>query len=323
MTNIEKIAIVLMSLIGLVITFSASVLGGFFIFLFVSIVYPKTYKIWEKNVSFLRQKGAKPIAIIIVFFGGLMVTALTSSSKLDTTSDTDNKNKINESEILISYIKNDSTDKSLQNIRTLQESGNKFRRMNRYYANISLKEHIDTVTKTKYWQYIPHIDFFEAQAFLKPKRRKGLIEGYIINFKIDSLGNIVSKKTKIEYSKAGVIEYDNNKVPDVSKLINYKEIERHQNVLIAQEKHKKNLEHFEDECIFSGRCLNLMSYVKYNMHDPSSFEHLYTTYVLNGDYAVVKMAFKGKNLFNVTVVNTVVAKVRIKDCAVISCNYIK
>ena len=45
------------------------------------------------------------------------------------------------------------------------------------------------------------------------------------------------------------------------------------------------------------------------MNDPSSFEHVKTTYTDNGTYLTVYMVFRGKNAFNAIVVNEITAKV--------------
>ena len=53
----------------------------------------------------------------------------------------------------------------------------------------------------------------------------------------------------------------------------------------------------------------LKDYVKENMNDPSSFDHVKTTYADKGNYLIIQMTFRGKNAFGAKVLQTVNAKV--------------
>ncbi len=50
-------------------------------------------------------------------------------------------------------------------------------------------------------------------------------------------------------------------------------------------------------------------FVKENMHDPSSFEHIETNYTDKKNYILVRMRYRGKNMFGAKVVNSITAKV--------------
>lgn len=54
---------------------------------------------------------------------------------------------------------------------------------------------------------------------------------------------------------------------------------------------------------------NLKRWIKENMNDPKSFEHVKTTYTDKGDYLLVYMNYRGKNAFGATVLQTTIAKV--------------
>ena len=54
---------------------------------------------------------------------------------------------------------------------------------------------------------------------------------------------------------------------------------------------------------------NLKRWIKDNMNDPKSFEHVKTTYTDKGDYLLVYMNYRGKNAFGATVLQTTIAKV--------------
>lgn len=58
-----------------------------------------------------------------------------------------------------------------------------------------------------------------------------------------------------------------------------------------------------------GSHRNLKRYVKNNMNDPKSFEHIETKYADKGTYLYVYMKFRGSNAFGATVLNTIRAKV--------------
>lgn len=60
---------------------------------------------------------------------------------------------------------------------------------------------------------------------------------------------------------------------------------------------------------WDGSHRNLKRYVKSNMNDPKSFEHIETTYTDKGTYLYVYMKFRGSNAFGATVLNTIRAKV--------------
>lgn len=59
---------------------------------------------------------------------------------------------------------------------------------------------------------------------------------------------------------------------------------------------------------WDGSHIELTKYIKNNMNDPKSFEHVSSTYSDAGDYLVVIETFRGKNAFGGTVTNSVKAK---------------
>ena len=83
----------------------------------------------------------------------------------------------------------------------------------------------------------------------------------------------------------------------------------------AREKKKAK---FEDNCFSSwdGSCRELVNYVKENMNNPKSFEHVKTTYTSLDKYAVVIMVYRGTNGFGATVTEQVRAEVSY-DCEVL------
>lgn len=63
---------------------------------------------------------------------------------------------------------------------------------------------------------------------------------------------------------------------------------------------------------WDGSHRNFVRLIKDNMHDPSSFDHVETTYTDKGSYILVQMKYRGKNAFGAKVINTVNAKVDIE-----------
>ena len=62
---------------------------------------------------------------------------------------------------------------------------------------------------------------------------------------------------------------------------------------------------------WDGSNINLVVYVKQNMNDPKSFEHVETLYKDLGDKIMVSMEFRGKNAFGGVVKNKVIASIDI------------
>ena len=60
---------------------------------------------------------------------------------------------------------------------------------------------------------------------------------------------------------------------------------------------------------WDGSHSNLKKWVKNNMNDPKSFEHVETTYTDKGDYLLVYMKFRGKNSFGAKVLQTAIGTV--------------
>jgi hypothetical protein len=66
---------------------------------------------------------------------------------------------------------------------------------------------------------------------------------------------------------------------------------------------KKNLSGWD------GSCLKLVRYVKNDLNDPDSFEHVDTGFWIIKDHAVVIMKYRAKNAFGALIVTSIKAKV--------------
>lgn len=96
----------------------------------------------------------------------------------------------------------------------------------------------------------------------------------------------------------------NNKLKTVIKIIPNEE-QQNQNNVIAVRQNKIKLQFSS----WDGSHSALKSYVKDNMNDPSSFDHIKTTYSDKGNYLLVQMKFRGKNSFGAKIIEVVTAKV--------------
>jgi len=78
--------------------------------------------------------------------------------------------------------------------------------------------------------------------------------------------------------------------------------------LTAEERFQQNIE--DQFSPWNGSHMKLVDYVKRNMNDPKSFEHVQTKYMLNDNKTELEleMKFRGKNAFGAMVLNTVYAR---------------
>jgi hypothetical protein len=60
---------------------------------------------------------------------------------------------------------------------------------------------------------------------------------------------------------------------------------------------------------WDGSHINLEKFVKKNMHDPDSYEHVETKYSDSGNKLIVELTYRGKNVFGAKVLNSIKAEV--------------
>jgi len=93
--------------------------------------------------------------------------------------------------------------------------------------------------------------------------------------------------------------------PYSEKKMKMKEIEK--NEKIAKENRRKKVEN--QFSAWDGSHVGLVRYVKNDMNDASSFEHVDTRYRDEGNKLFVVMKFRGKNAFGALILNTISARV--------------
>jgi len=74
-------------------------------------------------------------------------------------------------------------------------------------------------------------------------------------------------------------------------------------------KEKRRLEIEKQFSVWNGAHRNLQIYIKENMSDPDSYEHVDTKFNDKGTYLIVLTKFRGKNAFGATVTSTVKAEI--------------
>ena len=288
----------------------------------ISDLLKQKFKVWQNKV--LRY-----ITYIVLLFCSVVFILISSGGIGKTKSSVivDFRSKKN---ILIKYIKNDTVDKSLQNLKKLEDIGKLFNNGN--YSTINphdgyISDEIHSINKKKFLLFNPRYDLKDAKTYLKNDPKRGVITDYIMNFEIDNNGNIISKETIITYSKGGSVKYKNDDVPELKKLINEEKINSikqtiaiEKQILKQKEEHDKRIVEFEEKCLSSwdGSHRELVKYVKKNMHNPKSFEHVETRYGITGNNAGLVMIYRGTNSFGATVTNSIKAKVSLEDCSLIS-----
>lgn len=315
-------------IMGLVTLFAGSSLGGLLILTSGAMTLPFVSKSLERKFSLWSQRKVRIVIPLIFFFVGNMINGIQVGSS---------ENEKQDPEFIISeFIKNDTLDKSLKNVRLLKEVGRYFDNTNYSLDSPTdgyLSLVLDSVRKTSVFTFNPKIDFekVELNGYLLQDPIKGSLTDYYIVFEIDSDYKVINKKSFLTYTKGGLKIYQNSSVPNLVDLLDNKLFEQrkieYQLEIAAEEQlakdkkqYQQRKEKFEESCLntWDGSHTALVSYVEDNMNDPDSFEHVETRYILQKDYAYVIMKFRGKNAFGGLVLNSISAKVDLDDCSIIS-----
>lgn len=107
-----------------------------------------------------------------------------------------------------------------------------------------------------------------------------------------------------DYNNIVAVKFVDMDKPETIMLLVPDEKQSIENQKIAARK-EKILKQFSS---WDGSHSNLKKWVKNNMNDPKSFEHVETTYTDKGDYLLVYMKFRGKNAFGAKVLQTAIGK---------------
>lgn len=72
---------------------------------------------------------------------------------------------------------------------------------------------------------------------------------------------------------------------------------------------QKKAQKIEAQFDTDGSHIELTKYIKDNMNNPNSFEHIKTVYSINGDILIVTTEFRGSNAFGGIVKNSITATI--------------
>lgn len=330
-TIVKWILFVFIGFMILALLFSGAFISCIIFLLIALLLFPPLTIFWRSKLPFLKNRILKATTLFVLFIIGIIVSPdfnMPMPSERNFAKkrglDFDDKEKV-----LIKYLKSDTTDKSIKNIALLGEVGNLFNNGNyslKHPHDGYIKEITDTIENIKMLQFNPRFRFDERNLYLKNDAKNGKLKNYVVNFRIDSLGKITSKKTYITYSKAGRMEFINAEVPDFDSFVDQSEIDKKKAEIVAEkllakekEAYEERKKKFEKNCLSSwdGSHIELKNLIKDNVNDTDSFDHVETLYKLYKGYAVVIMKFRAKNAFNATILNSVTAKVKLEDCSII------
>ncbi len=299
-------------------------LAGFLIFILGLLFLPPISELSKEKIKLWQNKAVRYVSYIVLF----IIASIFIPKDLDKGADSKIESK---KKFIAEYIKKDTLDKSLQNARNLAEIGGLFNNHNFSFEHPKnyITEQYDSINKNTIVIFNPKFDFTDEDRteYLLQDKTKGKLKNYVVKFTVNDNNEILSKKTLITYSKAGEVEYNNEKIPALSSFVDDKTVET-KKAFIAMEKkalkqkgeHEKRMQKFEEKCLSSwdGSHRELVKLVKQNMHNPKSFEHVDTRYGITGDYAGIVMVYRGTNAFGAIVTNNIKAKVSLEDCSIIS-----
>lgn len=147
-----------------------------------------------------------------------------------------------------------------------------------------------------YWLFFPFIMVFvEWKRINKILRIYGIFTVLFVCFVITVIATV----------DPSTLEEANKKVEKKSEK---------PKVLTEAQKEKKRIEQYET-CFseWDGSHKNLRDFIKDNMNDPDSYEHVETTYQDMVTVLIVQTTFRGNNQFGALVKNTVKARVSADD----------
>lgn len=229
--------------------------------------------------------------------------------------------------VIETYIRNNNSDNSINNLHKLAEIRKYYGYLSNSYVS-SPKNYLeiteDENTGITTYKLNPEILFEKLPAI--DREKIGKIISYQLEFKLNADNEIISRKTIVGFSEVGVYEIHNDSIDDISYLFDSEKIEAQKLAYEEEEinrkqrqEYERRVKEFEKKCIseWDGAQTELKQLIEKNLHDPSSFEHVETSYRLNQGYAVVVMKYRAKNAFNAKILNSVTAKVSIENCSVI------
>ena len=276
------------------------------------LVFPTVSEILKSKIALWQNKYARYGVIIgLVIIGGAL------KSKAD-------KQKLESTPEFLAdkFVKDNPNNKLIKIADTLLKLDDYFdsEDSKKYFYDKNFKANSDGSVTYKF------LDIKKDSLF---KDYQNLENGnYIVDYNLIFVfkdNNVNSVKAIAKYSNGTEKEFSESNIVSIEKLLKTSEILKMKDAEVklaeAQKKYKENEEKkakFEKECftVIDGYNLPLVKYVKENLHDADSFEHVETKFKLMDDYAIVFMKYRAKNGFNAMRLSQVTAKINY-DCQVL------
>jgi hypothetical protein len=136
--------------------------------------------------------------------------------------------------------------------------------------------------------------------------KKSLLEMSEEDFELLRKGEL--KKVYIQHQKVNELFLQKMQTNATDRAVYMAEVER----IRKEEAEKKRQAQIDRQfSAWDGSHVKLTRMIKESMNDPSSFEHVKTVYWDMGDHLIINITFRGKNVFNATVTNTIKGKASI------------
>lgn len=309
------------SITGFILMFQSSFLGGFIMVLSGLLIVPSISERVKQKVTFWNKRGVRIASVIFLFILGFTLCV----KNTDYEAIEDEKRE----DLIVDYIRNNKEDKSIENLKILTETGELFNNNNYslMYPDDYLISEKDTIKEITTYFFQPKIDFEKAYELNYLMSKNGSkIDAYTLRFDLDENDSLIAEQTIIQFLDGKIDTIENDKVFNVKDLLNIKlvqskeyEIELEKVAKAEKAEYEKRVKEFGENCLsaWDGSHQELKDYVKRNMNDPSSFEHVETKFILKKDYVVLMMSFRGKNAFGGVVINSISGKVKLDDCSLI------
>lgn len=205
-------------------------IAGLFILVLGGMLLPPISEKMKKQIILFQNKKIR-YGIYI----GLLLIAGAFMPKSDT--------EIFESKegVLINYIKNNKTDKSLQNIKNLANIGSMFNNNNyalRYPQQGYISEYYDSIKKVTILTFNPKFDYDGSDdiSFLKDDAKYGKLKGYSVIYEVDKNDKVTLKKTTISYTKIIKNFMTISDVPNIESFVEEEVINKRRQQIIEKEK---------------------------------------------------------------------------------------
>src|SRR5690554_5775214 len=216
--------------------------AGFLIFILGLLFLPPISELSKEKIKLWQNKAVRYVSYIVLF----IIASIFITKDLDKGADSKIESK---KKFIAEYIKKDTLDKSLQNARNLAEIGGLFNNHNFSFEHPKnyITEQYNNINKNTIVIFNPKFDFTDEDRteYLLQDKIKGKLKNYVVKFTVNDNNEILSKKTLITYSKAGEVEYNNEKIPALSSFVDDKTVETKKAFIAMEKKALKQKEEHE------------------------------------------------------------------------------